>query len=241
MARIHIGTSGWHYNHWIGPFYPRGTKPSDFLSYYARHFSTVEINATFYGLPAIGTVCDWCDATPDGFIFTCKASRYITHMKKLADPQEGISRLLETIGVLGMKLGPVLFQLPPRWHANPERLENFLALLPGNLRYAFEFRDETWFSSEINERLRRSSAAFCIYDLAGRHSPLTHTADFVYVRLHGPDGAYHGSYDERILRDWAGRFEAWRKDGLDVYCFFNNDPQGHAVRNALRIKSMLGA
>ncbi|MCP4316335.1 MAG: DUF72 domain-containing protein [Hyphomicrobiales bacterium] len=241
MARIYIGTSGWHYDHWIGPFYPEGTKPRGFLTYYAQQFSTVEINATFYRLPAIGTVCEWRDATPVGFVFACKASRYITHMKKLTGPHEGISRFLETMGALEEKLGPVLFQLPPRWHADPGRLEAFLKMLPGNVRYAFEFRDETWFSSEVAEKLRRHNAAFCIYDLAGRHSTLTHTADFVYVWLHGPDSAYHGSYDERTLQGWARRFEAWRKDGRDVYCYFNNDPEGHAVRNAFRIKSMVGA
>lgn len=239
MAQIHIGTSGWHYAHWVGPFYPEGTKPKEFLPYYAEHFSAAEINNTFYQLPAPETLAQWRDMTPEGFVFACKASRYITHMKKLKDPQESIKRFFEVTEKLGKKLGPVLFQLPPRWHVDVARLEAFLDALPGRCRYTFEFRDESWFDAEVYRALARHNAAFCIYDLAGRRSAIEVTADFVYVRLHGPDGAYRGSYDGRTLSGWVRRFLGWRGEGRDVYCFFDNDEKGYAASDALRTLDML--
>ncbi len=239
MAAIHIGTSGWHYDHWIGPFYPVGSAADHLLEHYARHFSAVEINATFYRLPKRQTVAAWRDATPSGFVFTCKARRYMTHMKKLSDPQESLDRFVGTMAELRNKLGPVLFQLPPRWHVNLQRLAAFLEILPTSVRYAFEFRDQSWFCDAVNEIMQRRNVAFCIHDLAGHGSPLTATADFIYIRLHGPDGFYRGSYGTRALQTWAGRIDTWRKGGRDVFCFFNNDPQGHAVQDALRLKALL--
>src|SRR5512139_3472241 len=142
---IHIGTSGWHYHHWRGPFYPEDMSSEEFLSHYARSFQTVEINNTFYQLPSSETLAAWRDGTPRQFLFACKASRYITHMKKLADPAQTTARFFEAIQILGPKLGPVLFQLPPRWHANVDRLRTFLRSLPKTFRFAFEFRDSSWF------------------------------------------------------------------------------------------------
>jgi len=239
MAKIHIGTSGWHYDHWVGPFYPKDIKPKDFLSFYAERFAAVEINNTFYQLPEPETLAHWRDAAPAGFVFACKASRYITHMKKLKDPPESIRRFFEVVDTLEQKLGPILFQLPPRWHVDLQRLAAFLEALPGNRRYAFEFRDESWSNREVYDALSRHNAAFCIYDLAGRRSAIEVTADFAYVRLHGPGEAYRGSYDGRTLFGWVRRFLTWRDEGRDVYCFFDNDEKGYAALDALRIKEML--
>lgn len=240
MATIYLGTSGWHYDHWVGPFYPEGMKPRDFLGYYSDRFRAVEINNTFYRLPSTAVLADWRTSSPPDMVFACKASRYITHARKLIDPEGSFSRFFTAIEALGDKAGPVLFQLPPRWHVNVARLAGFLETLPGGWRYAFEFRDESWFCAEIYEALARHDAAFCLYDLAGRRAPVELTADFVYVRLHGPCGAYQGSYDGRTLAGWARRFLGWRTAGKDVYCFFDNDDSGYAAHNALQMQAMIG-
>jgi uncharacterized protein YecE (DUF72 family) len=238
-AEVRIGTSGWHYPHWKEVFYPRELEPERWLDYYRRHFDTAEINNSFYRLPQAGTLKDWKETVPDGFVFAVKASRYITHMKKLKDPRQPLSGFLQRAGELDGRLGPVLFQLPPRWHCNPERLEAFLRLLPKDGRFAFEFRDPSWFDDRVYSLLQEAGAAFCIYQLAGKMSPKEVTADFVYVRLHGPGGAYQGSYTVSDLSGWAGAFSAWARSGKDVYCYFDNDDSGHAPRNALRLKEML--
>lgn len=237
-GRLYIGTSGWHYRHWVGPFYPEHTSSRDYLRYYAQHFRTTEINNTFYSLPTAKTLTQWCDATPAGFCFACKASRYITHMKKLKDPEQNTRRFFEAIATLGDRLGPVLFQLPPNWHADTKRLAAFLTALPSGSRYTFEFRDHSWHSSAIYDLLERHSAAVCIYDLAGYQSSDVTTADFAYVRLHGPGGAYQGSYDGRALAGWARRIGGWRDSGLDIYCYFDNDEAGYAPNDALRLIDM---
>jgi uncharacterized protein YecE (DUF72 family) len=242
MARgtIHIGTSGWHYTHWVGPFYPQGMPPSEFLGSYARRFATVEVNNTFYQLPSPKTLADWRAGTPAGFVFACKASRYITHMKKLKDPSQSTEKFFRAIDGLGDKLGPVLFQLPPRWRADAQRLARFLKALPKGYRFAFEFRDESWFNPEIHDLLAGHNAAFCAYDLDRRRSPVTLTADFAYVRLHGPGGPYRGTYDGRTLSGWARRFTSWSGKGIDVYCYFDNDEMGYAALDARRILEMIG-
>ena len=240
MARIWIGTSGWSYRDWDGVFFPRDLNPTEHLAYYARHFDIVEVNSTFYRLPSPATVTGWRKAVPDHFIFGCKASRYITHMKKLKDPTPSLSSFFEKIHLLGDQLGPILFQLPPRWHADPKRLEKFLECLPKPGRCAFEFRDATWFTPEILDLLAGHNAAFCIYDLSGRCSPLKMTADFIYLRLHGPDSAYQGSYSDDVLATWAMRLLAWRDGGRDAYCFFDNDEKGFAAANAQRLATLVG-
>ncbi len=238
--RIHIGTSGWHYKHWVGPFYPEGTPARGFLAHYVQHFATVEINNTFYRLPKPETMAAWRDEVPKDFRFACKASRYITHMKKLKDPAASSARFFEVIAALGHKLGPILFQLPPRWRVDVGRLRAFLETLPPGHRAAFEFRDETWFTDEVLAALSDHDVAFCIYDLAGRCSPLEVTGDFVYLRLHGPGAAYSGSYDERTLAAWAKRIAAWQDQGRSVFTYFDNDEAGYAVRDALRLIERLG-
>jgi uncharacterized protein YecE (DUF72 family) len=238
-GRIHIGTSGWHYDHWVGPFYPEGTRPEAFLAHYARRFRTTEVNNTFYRLPTPATFAAWREHTPRRFIFACKASRYITHMKKLRDPEVSCQRFLEAVEALGDKLGPILFQLPPRWRVNPGRLAAFLAALPRRRRFAFEFRDESWFAPEVYRLLSQYDAAFCIYELAGRRAPVEITGRFVYLRLHGPGGPYQGRYDDPALAAWAARILMWRKAGRDVYCYFDNDERGYAARDAGRLIEMV--
>lgn len=237
-ARIHIGTSGWHYPHWKKKFYPEALPESEWLVHYADHFQTVEINNSFYRLPEAHTLQEWYNAVPPDFLFAIKAGRYITHMKKLHDPEASTQALFERIRVLGKKLGPMLFQLPPRWQRNPDRLERFLQALPSGMQYAFEFRDPSWFHESIAGLLRHCNAAFCIYDLNGRQSPCTLTADFVYVRLHGPGDAYQGCYGKEGLSKWHDKISGWAKDGLEVHCFFDNDDSGYAIQDAQILQSM---
>lgn len=236
---VHIGTSGWYYKHWRGPFYPIDYATERMLSFYAQHFDSVEINNSFYRLPTPDTLRHWRDTTPAGFCFSVKASRYLTHMKKLKDPEAGLQNFLPTVEVLGEKLGPVLFQLPPRWHCDVERLASFLEALPARHRYAFELRDRSWHVPAVCDLLRRHNVAFCIYDLAGFGSPIQVTATFAYVRLHGPGGAYQGSYDASALADWARRIREWHTVLEGVYIYFDNDQAGFAARNALELKSLL--
>jgi len=242
MARqtsIHIGTSGWHNGHWQGPFYPKNLDPKDFLKFYCQKFHTVEINNSFYKLPEAATLQAWKDAVPANFIFAAKGSRYITHMKKLKDPEQSLTIFMERIAHLGEKLGPILFQLPPRWSCNPERLRAFLAALPEKFRYALEFRDPSWINDQTYQALAGCGAAFCIYEIAGYLSPKQVTADLVYIRLHGPGDAYQGSYDTRTLAGWAGAISAWAAQGKEVFCYFDNDEAGYAAQNALELQDML--
>jgi uncharacterized protein YecE (DUF72 family) len=241
MNDLRIGTSGWHYQHWRGTFYPAGEPPS--LARYAERFDTVEINNSFYRLPSAETFAAWREATPPGFLFAVKASRFITHMKKLTDPEGSFEKFFAAVVHLGPKLGPILFQLPPRWRCNAQRLAAFLeTIAPRRLRCAFEFRNETWFAPEVQALLVRHNAAFCIYDIAQRRSPQAATADFVYLRLHGPEAAaYAGSYGDAALAGWARRIKAWLAEGRDVYCYFDNDQKAYAAGDALRLKAKLAA
>jgi uncharacterized protein YecE (DUF72 family) len=234
-----VGTSGWRYDHWIGTAYPGDMRPDDSLGYYAGFLRTVEVNSTFYGLPSTKSIEAWLAATPPDFVFAVKASRYLTHMKKLKDPDAGLWRFFAAIQPFGDRLGPVLFQLPPRWRCNAPRLDAFLDALPPGHRYAFEFRDPSWHNDEIAALLERRNAAFCIFELAGQQSPRLTTADFAYVRLHGPGAAYQGCYDDRALTRWAGRIARWHAQGLDVYCYFDNDEAGHAFANAVRLAELV--
>lgn len=235
-GRIRIGTSGWSYRHWVGPFYPEGTPAKGYLDHYIQHFATTELNNTFYSLPKPKTLAGWRDAVPEDFDFACKASRYITHMKKLKDPADSTKRFFETVDVLGDKLGPILFQLPPSWGVDLERLGSFLAALPGGRRYTFEFRDESWLTPAVYDLLSKHDAALCIYHLEGFLSPKEVTAGFVYVRLHGPEEeAYRGSYGDAALAGWARRLAEWSGAGRDVYCYFDNDEAGYAPNDALRL------
>lgn len=238
-STIYIGTSGWAYRHWKGPFYPQPLPSKDWLSYYSHHFQTVEINNTFYRLPSADAIERWRTAVPGGFVFSVKASRYITHMKKLRDPKKNLQLFFDHIEAFGDKLGPVLFQLPPNLCCDHIRLSRFLSSLSRDFHYAFEFRDPSWFNETTYGLLSRYGAACCIYDLSGFSSPQPLLADFAYVRLHGPRSAYRGSYGDGRLAQWADRFGVWAAKGMDIYCYFDNDQEGYAAMNAQDLRSLL--
>ena len=240
-CEVRIGASGWHYKHWRGRFYDAALPPRQMLAHYVQHFDTVEINNSFYRLPTEKAVEMWRDSTPPGFLFAVKASRYITHNKKLGDPQSALDKFLPVAELLENKLGAILFQLPPQWKVNPERLDSFLSVLPRRHRYAFEFRNQTWHSGEIYAILRAHNAAFCIYDLAGFETPLEITADFTYIRLHGPLGKYQGSYPAEALQAWAKRIQAWRSKLKHIDVYFDNDQEAFAVWNALALRKLIPA
>lgn len=240
-ATVRIGTSGWHYKHWLGLFYPRGLPAREMFNFYSQHFDTVEINNSFYRLPLPTTFESWRDNSPDNFLFAVKGSRFITHMKKLKDPKSSGLKFFDGVERLGEKLGPILFQLPPRWSVNVERLSAFLEVLPKEHRYVIEIRHESWLVKEVYAALREHNAAFCIHDLAQMQTPIEITADFTYLRFHAPGRAkYSGSYSPKALHDFAARIKNWRSEGVDTYAYFNNDVGGHAIRNAKTLKEMVG-
>lgn len=236
---VHIGTSGWHYRHWRGPFYPANLPVPKQLAFYAERLNTVELNNTFYRLPTPSAVAGWRDGTPEQFCFAVKGSRFLTHMRKLRDPAPGLARFFERIDGLGAKLGPIVFQLPPNWDVDAERFEAFLTHLPRGHQYAFEFRNPTWHTPAIYELLHRHNAAFCIFELAGFHSGLEITADFTYVRLHGPGNAYQGLYSPSALQTWSDRIDEWRTQLRGIFVYFDNDQAAYAVENAIALKRML--
>jgi uncharacterized protein YecE (DUF72 family) len=209
------------------------------LHYSAGRFQTVEINNSFYQLPTARALAAWRDSVPPGFIFAVKGSRFITHLKKLKDPERSLAPFLERVALLQDRLGPILFQLPPRWHFNAERLAAFLSALPGSRRYTLELRDPSWINDQALDLLAHHNVAFCIYELGGYLSPKTITADFVYIRLHGPNGPYQGRYDPQTLAGWAGAISAWSRQGREVFCYFDNDEAGFAAQNALELQEML--
>ncbi len=238
-GRLRIGTSGWVYPHWRGPFYPPDLPQGRWLDYYARHFDTVEINRSFYRLPSPAASAAWAAGTPEGFCFAVKASRYLTHMKKLKDPAEPLSRFQDAIAPLGPKLGPLLYQLPPRWHFNAERLAEFLACLPPEHRHVIEFREPSWFNREAFRLLERYGVALCVVSFPGVPVVWEATAPFIYVRLHGVDRAYDYRYSPGELEDWAESIRRFTDEGRDAYVYFDNDAHGDAVQNALALRAML--
>lgn len=240
-GKIHVGTSGWNYKHWIGNFYPAELKAKEHWAYFRKYFKTVELNNPFYHLPPKQTFIKWKNDVTDDFVYAVKASRYITHMKKLKDPAESLANFMENVVGLEEKLGVILFQLPPGWEINIERFTEFLEKLPKGHRYTFEFRNHTWYDERIYELLRKYNHAFCIYELAGHMSPMEVTADFVYVRLHGPGDKYQGSYWEEALQWWADKCKEWSGAGKDVFVYFDNDQEGYAAFNALRLRELAGS
>lgn len=238
-GKIHIGTSGWHYKHWVGTFYPEKMKPDQFMEFYLKYFRTVELNNSFYMLPQESTFRQWAKQVPKGFLYSVKASRFITHMKKLLDPVENFGNFIERAKALGDKLGVILFQLPPGWKYDKERFENFISALPKEYRYTFEFRNHTWYNDEVYALLKKHNVSFCIYELEYHQSPIEVTADFVYIRLHGPGLKYQGSYSDAVLKKWAKRIKGWSEEGKDVFVYFDNDQLGYAAHNAERLNSFL--
>lgn len=237
--KIHIGTSGWNYKHWKGAFYPENIPERKWLEYYTNKFETVELNSSFYHLPKEKTVANWHDNTPEGFLFSCKASRYITHIKKLDDPEESLKKFFDVISGLKEKLGVVLFQLPPNLGYDINRLGNFTDALPSGYKYTFEFRHPDWWRDETYDVLEKNKMAFCIYELGEIKTPRITTCNTVYIRLHGPGKKYKGNYDARAIKLWASLFAGWKGEGKEIFCYFDNDEKGYAVRNALELKEQI--
>ena len=240
-CEIRIGTSGWHYRHWLGRFYPKELPPRQMFAFYQQHFDTVELNNSFYRLPTPEAFDCWKASAPADFIFAVKGSRFVTHNKKLKEPEQPLKNLLPRAERLGNKLGPILWQLPPKWRRNTERLEEFLQALPQRHRYAFEFREASWHHESVYDILSRHNAAYCIYELAGFSTEPQVTADFAYVRLHGPGGKYQGSYSKQSLYQWAARMAEWTQKLSAIYVYFDNDQAAYAARNALELKRLVAA
>jgi uncharacterized protein YecE (DUF72 family) len=238
---VRIGCSGWNYAHWRELIYPKGLPPRRWLQFYASLFDTVEVNSTFYRLPKRSAVENWAAETPDGFAFAIKASRYLTHVKRLRDLPDGIAVLYERIEpLLGTpKLGPVLWQLPGNFRRDDGRLADALEQLPAGERHCFEFRHASWFAEDVYALLRAHGVALVIGDHPERPFQTDEpTADWTFIRLHYGSRGRNGNYSETELREWAGRVRRFARNG-DVYCYFNNDWNGYAVRNAARLRGLL--
>jgi uncharacterized protein YecE (DUF72 family) len=237
MPKLYIGTSGFSYSHWEeGVFYPKGLAKNKQLEYYSQHFQTVELNNPFYHLPPAKTFQNWHQRTPKNFIFTVKVSRYITHIKRLKNCREPWQRFIANTKELKEKLGPILFQLPPNWRMNIERLERFLKILPKKYQYSFEFRHSSWFNQEIYDILKKHRIALCLADSNQWPYQEEITADFIYLRLHGSHRLCSAKYTDKELKNWAGKIKKWRKLGKDIFVYFNNDFAGYAVKNTLILK-----
>ncbi len=235
---MRIGTSGWSYAHWRGDFYPVGLPQKQWFRYYASQFDSAEINASFYRLPTQAMTAAWREAAPRSFIFAWKASQYITHSKKLKDPEQALERVYAPMMAMGAALGPALFQLPPQLRLNLERLETFLALLPPDRRHTVEFRHPSWYIDPVFEALARRNVALCVSDHHHAPAPWLATADFVYVRGHGPGGFYSGSYSDEALGHWSDHITRWRGEGRDAYAYFDNDIGCAAPYDALRLRAL---
>lgn len=234
---IYIGTSGWQYNHWQGKFYPEGLSRSEWLSYYAHTFPTVEINSSFYHLPTETMLQRCYSSTPEGFIFSLKASRYITHVKRLRDVGEAITGFNDRVRLLKQRLGPVLYQLPPSLRRDDELLEGFLKLLPGDIANCIEFRHNSWLVEDVFGTLRRYKTGFCIFDMPQCTAPMVMTADFAYIRFHGSRELYSSPYSDEELREWARKI--LHLDVSRIFAYFNNDAGGYAIDNALSLQAFL--
>ena len=238
-GRYRVGCSGWEYKHWRGGFYPSELPRTRWFEHYARTFDTVEINNTFYRLPDAKTFAGWAARAPVGFEFAVKASRFLTHMKKLKDPEEPLGRLFSRMRALGRHLGPVLYQLPPGWKLDRERLEHFLQALPRGYRHVMEFREPSWYADDVWRLLERHRVVLCLHDMKGASTGRERVGPFVYVRFHGSSGHYSGAYSDDRLAGWADWLAGERARGRDVYAYFNNDVGGHAPRNALTLRRFL--
>jgi len=233
--RVYVGTSGWVYDDWHGLFYPRDLPRSRWFEFYNRHFDTVELNNTFYRLPTEKAVATWCQRSSPDFIYAVKASRAITHIKKLRNAGEYVAGFIQTVQPLGQKLGPLLYQLPPGMSRNDAVLEPFLELLPADLHHVVEFRHESWFDEAVFSLLGKHRVGFCIYDMPGFTTPLAVTADFAYLRFHGSEQMYGSCYSGSEIDDWARKIAELGRGLTSVYAYFNNDVGGFAVRNATEL------
>jgi uncharacterized protein YecE (DUF72 family) len=237
--RYYIGTSGWHYDHWQHLFYPDKLVKAKWLEFYARYFGTVELNSSFYRLPSERAFAAWRDSSPEGFTFAVKVSRFITHIKRLKDCQAPVDTFVSRAKILGEKLGPLLYQLPPGMHRNDDRLEAFLHILPPAMKHVLEFRHESWLDDRVFEIMRWYNAGLCVFDMPDFSCPLVATADFAYVRFHGSTGLYSSCYSDEELAGWARRIAGLSPEVKAVFAYFNNDAEAFAVRNALTLRKYL--
>lgn len=237
---VRIGTSGWQYPAWKDTFYPGHLPQGEWLGYYASKFCTVEVNNTFYRLPEIATFEDWRRRTPDDFVIAVKASRYLSHVRRLRDPAEAVDRLATRAGHLGPKLGPVLLQLPSNFKRDDLLLRDVLDSFPRGIRVAFEPRHPSWYQGGTAETLADHGAALCLADWASRPSPVWRTASWTYLRLHGGRATPAPCYGRWALRSWAERLAGLWGDDEDCYVYFNNDQRACAVRDARRFSASVG-
>ena len=239
MAPIWIGTSGYVYRHWRGGvFYPPGLPVREELTWYAARFRTVELNNPFYRVPTSDTFARWRDATPADFTFAVKVNRLISHVLRLRDAAGPLRAFLEHATVLGPKLGPLLIQLPPQFQLDLHRLDTFLEALPRDRRWAIELRHPSWQIPAVYDALGLRAVALCV-PVGGRVQPdLVTTAGFTYLRMHAGEGPAGGFTDDELHR-WAARVRALARSGKDVHVYFNNDREGHAVRDAARLRELL--
>ena len=237
---VRIGCSGWAYPHWKGGFYPPWVKEKDRLAWYAGRFDTCEINSSFYGLPRAATVAGWAKQVPADFRFAWKVSRFVTHNKKLADCRDQVDLVFSRMRGLGDREGPALVQLPPMLRRDEVRLARFCDWLPEGHRCAIEFRHPSWYEGSVLALLEARNLALCVSDHEDAPSPVEATADFVYVRGHGPRGGYAGRYPEATLETWARRVSAWEAEGRDVYAYFDNDAGGAAPLDAAALLAKVG-
>jgi uncharacterized protein YecE (DUF72 family) len=240
VGRIRVGTSGWVYKDWRGRFYPAELSTADWFGFYNQHFDTVEINNTFYRRVAESVFTAWRDQAPRGFLYAVKASRVLTHRKKLIDAADFLPGILNPAKLLGPHLGPVLYQLPPRWHVNVDRLRAFCEVLPKGFRHLIEFRDPTWYVPAVRELLDEYGVGFCVHDLKGEGSPVWATGRVAYVRFHGPTAAaYRGRYGRGRLKPWADVIREFSAGGREVFAYFNNDVGGAALDDARDLLDLL--
>lgn len=238
-GRCCVGTSGWYYQHWYGPFYPAKLSKEELLPYFARSFNTVELNNTFYHLPKETTVKGWYKKAPKNFLFSVKASRFITHIKRLANLGDSLQVFLARMNLLKEKLGPILYQLPPSMKKDSKALISFLKKLPKKKRNTVEFRHRSWLDEETFATLKKFNVAYCIISMPNFSTVVRATSDFVYIRMHGGSSLYRSNYSQAELRQCASWVKKFLQDGLDTYVYFNNDASGYAVKNALALKKML--
>jgi len=235
----HIGTSGWHYDHWRGRFYPEKLAKTKWLEFYTGHFATVELNNSFYRLPSEAAFATWRDSSPASFTFAVKVSRFITHIKRLKEAGEAVEKFITRAKILGEKLGPLLYQLPPNMHRNDEVLESFVSTLPQGMKHVFEFRHESWLEEGVFQILHKYNIGFCIFDMPSVSCPLVATTDFAYVRFHGSAGLYWSCYSDEELASWAKRLASLAQNLKATYIYFNNDAEAFAVRNATTLGTYL--
>src|SRR3569832_2771777 len=235
---VRIGTSGWHYDSWRGPFFPEALRAKDQLRYYASQFGTAELNGVFYRTPSAEAVQRWYTETGSDFVFAWKASKFITHWKRLKDAANSLALLEDRLSLLREKAGPVLFQLPPNFEADEKRLDAFLDLLTRKHRYCFEFRHPSWYATRILRLLESRNVALCLSDHHDAPAPWERTADFVYVRGLGPGGRYRGRYASSTLGQWVKRVRAWQKRH-DIYVYLDNDQKSAAPADARILKQLL--